>query len=129
MPRRKKVPLAKILNSVGRNKFERCTWDFLNKQGIKVSYERDKIPYIIEGRYNPDYTISHSKGTSFLETKGYFRPEAKRKMVAVKRCNPDLDIRLVFYSKNKTNIRWAEKNKFPYCFYTIPEEWLNEFRS
>ena len=45
-------------------------------------------------------------------------------MAAVKKQHPDLDIRMVFYSRSKTNIRWAEKYGFPYAIGKIPEEWL-----
>lgn len=62
----------------------------------------------------------------YLETKGHFRPEAKRKMVAVKAAHPDLDIRIVFYSTNRTYIRWARKYGFPFAIGTIPEDWLEE---
>ncbi len=62
-----------------------------------------------------------------IEAKGHFRPEAMRKMVAVKRQHPLLDIRIVFYSKNKRYTKWAEKYGFPYAIGDIPDEWLAEF--
>lgn len=47
-------------------------------------------------------------------------------MVAVKRQHPDLDIRIVFYSKKLKDIKWAERHGFPYAIDEIPKEWLNE---
>jgi hypothetical protein len=45
-------------------------------------------------------------------------------MAAVKRLNPHLDIRILFYSKKAKDIRWAEKHGFIYAIETIPPEWL-----
>lgn len=110
-----------------RNKFELRIHDQLKRSKVKFNYESEKIPYVIYGNYIPDFIIETKLGKIYLETKGHFRPEAKRKMVAVKRKWPDLDIRLIFYTPNRINIRWAEKNGFKYCFHSIPQEWLDEF--
>lgn len=117
-----------------RNRFEQDTSSLLDREGIDFSYEGDKIPYTIHGFYNPDFTVRHKlrENVTFLETKGYFRPDAKRKMVAVKRGNPQLDIRLIFYGNsntkgNRSNVKWANKYGFPYAFHTIPQEWIEEF--
>lgn len=110
-----------------RNKFEVRIGKQLSKSGIKYSYETEKIPYVIYGTYNPDFILDLPTGKKiYIETKGLFRVEAKRKMVAVKALNPSLDIRIVFYSSNKTNIRWCLKHKFPYSIGIIPEEWFSE---
>jgi hypothetical protein len=45
-------------------------------------------------------------------------------MVAVKKLNPQLDIRLVFYSMNKEYVRWAERYGFKWAIGSIPEDWL-----
>lgn len=110
-----------------RNKFETRIHKQLKKQKkIKVAYETVKIPYVIEGNYIPDFILTSNTKTIYLETKGHFRPEAKRKMVAVKKLHPSLDIRIVFYSKKLRDIRWAEKNGFPYAIGDVPQEWLEE---
>jgi hypothetical protein len=46
-------------------------------------------------------------------------------MVAVKKLNPNIDLRILFYSLNKKNIKWAEKNGIRYAISKIPKEWLN----
>lgn len=108
-----------------RNKFEVKIDKQLSKSKVKYEYESEKIPYVIYGNYNPDFIILSKSGSKiYIETKGHFRPEAKRKMVAVKKLHPDLDIRIVFYSKNKVYTRWAEKHGFPYAIGEIPEGWL-----
>jgi hypothetical protein len=59
-----------------------------------------------------------------IEGKGYFKAADKRKMAAVKRQHPELDIRLVFYRENKKDIRWCLKNGFKYAVGKIPQDWL-----
>lgn len=107
-----------------RNKFEAKLDAQLEKSGVRYSYETEKIPYTIKGQYNPDFIIQTSKGKIYVEAKGHFRPEAKRKMVAVKRQNPELDLRIIFYSFNKKYSKWAIKHGFPYSVGIIPEDWL-----
>jgi predicted nuclease of restriction endonuclease-like RecB superfamily len=81
-----------------KNRFERKILDQLESCGLAVQYEGTKIPYVLAGHYIPDYIVSTPNGKIYIEAKGHFRPEAKRKMVAVKRQHPELDIRIVFYS-------------------------------
>jgi predicted nuclease of restriction endonuclease-like RecB superfamily len=111
---------------VTRNKFETKIYKQLKKSKVPFQYEAEKIPYVLAGHYIPDFIIHTSLGKIYIEAKGYFRPEAKRKMAAVKRQHPELDIRLIFYSRSKTNIRFAERYGFKYAIGTIPQEWLDE---
>jgi len=108
-----------------RNKFETKLFNQLKKSKVKFKYESIKIPYIIAGHYIPDFVVDTPTGKIYIEAKGYFRPEHKRKMIAVKKCNPQLDIRIIFYVENKTYIKWAVKHGFRYAFTRIPGEWLN----
>ena len=78
-----------------RNRFEKSGYDFLKKKKVRFVYEGLKLPYLIEGTYNPDYLLQDLN--RIIEFKGHFRPYDKRKMVAVKKMHPDLDIRFVFY--------------------------------
>ena len=98
---------------------------------IKVDweYESNWYPYVIEHKYIPDFKVRDV----YLECKGYFSAADRRKMKAVKKDNPDLDIRFVFQAPhNKLNKRskttyskWADKNGFPWCaYYAIPLSWL-----
>ena len=105
-----------------RNKFEQSGFDFLKKKRVPFGYEVIKIPYIIEGTYNPDFYLH--KLNRVIEFKGHFRPEDKRKMRAVKTLHPDIDLRIVFYKLKKDNIKWCERHGFPWAIGAIPEEWL-----
>ena len=103
--------------------------ELLDELKIDYAYENASFSYVIEHNYTPDFQV----GDIYLETKGYFKPADRRKMIAVKKANPDLDIRFVFQAPhNKINKRskttyakWAEKNGFKWCpYYAIPREWL-----
>lgn len=107
-----------------RNKFESRIYKALKKSKVSFQYESEKIAYIWSGHYTPDFILTTPTGKIYIETKGYFRPEDKRKLVSVKRCNPQLDIRLLFYAHNTQYIKWAVKNGFKYAVENIPKEWL-----
>ncbi len=112
------------MKSKVRNKFEDRIYLFLKKKRVKFKYESEKIPYVIAGHYIPDFILDTPLGKVYIETKGYLRPEHKRKMAAVKRQHPELDLRILFYSHNDKNIKWAEKNGLKYAISEIPPEWL-----
>lgn len=107
-----------------KNKFEQRIDRQLKKSKVPYGYETEKLPYYFTGHYIPDFVIKHPNGTIYIEAKGYLRPEHKRKMVAVKKLHPTLDIRIIFYSSNKKYIKWAIKHGFPYAIERVPEDWL-----
>ena|SRR5690348_12143491 len=107
-----------------RNKFERKIQKQLKKAKVVFTYESEKIPYVLARHYIPDFIVVTTSGLVYIETKGHLRREDKAKLAAVKRQHPNIDLRIVFYSRNKTHIKWAEKNGFRYAFESIPKEWL-----
>lgn len=114
-----------VKKKLTRNKFEYKLLTQLKNSGVKFGYETERIPYVLAGHYIPDYIVSTPNGKIYIEAKGHFRPEAKRKMVAVKRQSPDKDIRIVFYRYNAKYERWAIKHGFRYAWGDIPQEWLD----
>lgn len=124
-----------------RNKFEKNTGDRLHELGINFEYESEKLGYVVEGRYIPDFIITgKSSNKIYVETKGNgrsFDGASRRKLIAVKKQHPEKDIRIVFYSDGKigpkrkdgTFLRqsdWAVKHGFQYAIREIPDEWLAE---
>jgi len=112
-----------------RSHLEEQVADLLDQMKVPYQYESEKLPYLIEANYIPDFKV----GDVYLEAKGYFPPDQRRKMKAVKESHPDLDIRIIFQSPNNkiskrsktTYAKWAEKNGFPWCaYYAIPVDWL-----
>lgn len=124
-----------------RNKFEERTGRYLSDRGVEFDYESERIPYTVSGTYLPDFVIRTRMGkTIYVETKGNgrsFDGPARRKLRAVKEQNPELDIRVVFYSDGKCGPKrkdgsrlrqseWADKNGFKWAIREIPQEWLDE---
>ena len=113
-----------------RSKLEENVASLLEGLGISYEYEAEKLSYVIEHRYTPDFKLPNYK---YLEVKGYWDAEDRRKILAVKKDNPDIDLRMVFQSpyntiskKSKTTYaKWCEKHDIPWTSYhDIPLDWL-----
>lgn len=116
-----------------RSKFEETVEKQLkSKRKFSTSYETERLTYKLLKTYIPDFILTFKDGRKiYLEVKGYLRPSDRTKLLAVKEMNPQIDLRLVFMQDNKLNknskttySQWATKHGFPYCFKTIPKEWL-----
>lgn len=111
--------------------FERSFEANLRSRGLKFRYESTEVPYVLPRTYHPDFEmVDHG---FFIETKGLLDRDSKAKMVAVKKQNPDLDIRFVFMKADKripgtkqTHAEWADRNGFPWAESTAPEEWFEQ---
>ena len=113
-----------------RSGLEERVADLLCELGVTYEYESTTVPYVIQHTYTPDFLLPNGV---FLECKGYWDTEDRRKIKAVKTQSPELDIRMVFQSpfnkiskKSKTTYaKWCERHNIPWCSYaTIPLEWL-----
>ena len=113
-----------------RSKLEGRVAELLEALKIDYEYESTKVPYVIQHHYCPDFLLPNNV---LLETKGYWDPADRRKILAVKKDNPDLDLRMVFQApynkiskKSKTTYAmWCEKHDIPWTSYhNIPLEWL-----
>ena len=113
-----------------RSKLEERIADLLTQLGVSYLYESEKLSYTISHNYTPDFVLPNY---TYLEAKGYWDPADRRKILAVKRDNPGIDIRMVFQApyntiskKSKTTYaKWCEKHEIPWTSYKdIPIEWL-----
>ena len=113
-----------------RSGLEEKVADLLVELGVKYEYESTKVPYVIQHSYTPDFILPNG---IWLECKGYWDPDDRRKIKAVKEQNPDLDIRMVFQSpfnkiskKSKTTYaQWCDKHSILWTsFANIPLNWL-----
>jgi hypothetical protein len=105
----------------------------LKQRGIDGEYEQHKIKYIkpaTNHTYTPDFRLPNG---IFIETKGRFVAEDRKKHILIKDQCPELDIRFVFQnSKNKlrkgsktTYADWCVKYGFKYADKEIPTDWFN----
>ena len=76
-----------------RSKLEARIADLLSNLGVTYEYESTKVPYEIQFNYSPDFILPSG---IMLEAKGYWAPEDRRKILAVKKCNPEIDLRMIF---------------------------------
>lgn len=118
-----------------KSKLEKWLWGLIQKhkpKKTKVEYETDKLPFTVQRYYLPDFVVILPSGTKrYIEAKGYFRPDDRTKLLAVRKAHPDIDLRIVFAQDNKLNKNarskysdWAKKNNFPYSIGSIPKDWL-----
>ena len=78
-----------------RSKLEERVATLLTTLGVSYEYETEKLSYTIEHTYTPDFVLPNYV---YLEAKGYWSPDDRRKILAVKRDNPAIDLRMVFQS-------------------------------
>ena len=113
-----------------RSKLEENIASLLQNLGVSYQYESEKLSYTIEHDYTPDFVLPNY---IYLEAKGYWAPADRRKILNVKKANPEIDLRMVFQSpynriskKSKTTYaQWCEKHNIPWThFHDIPLEWL-----
>ena len=113
-----------------RSKLEENIAALLDGLGVSYGYESEKLDYTIEHTYTPDFVLPNY---TYIEAKGYWSAADRRKILNVKKANPEVDLRMVFQSpynkinkKSKTSYAmWCEKHEIPWSSYhNIPLEWL-----
>jgi len=113
-----------------RSQLEKRVATLLTTLGVSYEYESCKVPYTIQHNYTPDFILPNHV---HLEAKGYWAAEDRRKILAVKKDNPELDLRMIFQSpynkiskRSKTTYaQWCDKHDIPWAAYhEVPLEWL-----
>ena len=102
---------------------------YLDKHAVPYLYEIEKYGYVTESTYRPDFFLPNGV---IIECKGFLKPSDRRKMIAVKKAHPELDLRFVFQRNNTISKQskttygaWADKHGFPWCIYPdVPSDWL-----
>lgn len=133
-PRRGLTQAQVLLLHGVRSGLEESVCKDLADRGVSYEYESKKLAYTkpsTRHTYTPDIILPNG---IVLELKGRLTLADRQKMVLVKAQYPDLDLRFVFQrsatkinkASKTTYAMWAEKNGFPYCDKTVPEEWLKE---
>ena len=110
----------------------------LKKSNKKFLYESEKISYIQPSKkrtYTPDFVLTKKDGsTMYIESKGRWVLEDRKKHELLKEQYPDMDIRFIFQNPNakinkKSKTTYADicnKHNWKYAAKTIPDEWLQE---
>lgn len=117
-----------------RSKFESIVAEQLETAGCPYHYEEHDLYYVEPAkvrRYKPDILLVHNG--IFIEVKGMFSADDRKKMLLVKDTYPEIDLRLLFMrSQNKlskksktTYAQWCEKNGFEYADLQVPASWIH----
>lgn len=106
----------------------------IEEYGLPIEYECDKIVYIVpesKHTYNPDFRIAKDV---WIESKGKWTSEDRRKHILLREQHPDLKIYIVFQNANqkirkgsKTSYGdWATKHGIEWSHKKIKQEWLQK---
>ena len=97
----------------------------------KSPYEQDKVPYLKEHTYNPDWTL---RKNVYLEAKGRFTSVDRAKHLLIKKQHPEVTVYFLFEKpyqtlskRSKTTYAdWCDKNGFSWTTLEkgIPPSWL-----
>lgn len=127
---------AKGIKKVGiyRSGLEEKNMKLLESKGVKAEYEMWRVPYVVPAsnhHYTPDILLPNG---IFVETKGLWESDDRKKHLLIREQHPDLDIRLVF-SSSRTKIykgsptsyaEFCEKHDILFADKLIPVAWLKE---
>ena len=104
--------MTKKKTSKYRSGLEEKIADLLTELGVSFEYESTKVPYTIQHNYHPDFVLPNNV---YLEAKGYWEPADRRKVLAVKRDNPDIDLRMVFQAPFNTISKKSKTTYAQWC--------------
>ena len=117
-----------------RSGLEESVDALLKQSGIDGQYEQHKVLYTIPisyHEYTPDFRLPNG---IFVETKGRFVIEDRKKHLLIRAQHPEKDIRFVFtrsatklYKGARTTYSdWCVKYNFKFADKKIPDSWFNE---
>lgn len=124
-----------------KSKFEAVVGDYLtnNNEKGELHYEVDALKFIqpeVQRSYKPDFKIADNV---YIECKGIFSVEDRKKMLWVKEQHPEKTFYLLFYNayqklrkgSKTTYAEWCDKHGFIWADWfksgrTIPTEWFNK---
>jgi hypothetical protein len=121
-----------------RSGLENVLTEQLSTTGKKYSYESEKISYIQPEKkrtYTPDFVLLKKDGSKmYIESKGRWVLDDRKKHELILSQYPELDIRFVFSNPNariskKSKTTYADicdKFGWKYAKKQIPDEWINE---
>lgn len=156
MPRRKRTKSKFMLQQGFRSGLEEEMGKELERRGIRYEFENRKLPFLkphhsavcnecgsedisTNHTYTPDFYLPDYD--FYIETKGRFLGSDRRKHVAFRKSNPEVDIRFVFQKedyltikKKQTYTGWCESKGYKYFVIVtptkkrkqqlLPEEWF-----
>ena len=80
--------------------------------GDDWKYEEEQVPYVIKGKYTPDFTCGNH---IMIEVKGFFRAGDQRKYLSIKESNPDRELVFVLSNPDKPVRKGAKLTMSKWC--------------
>ncbi len=121
-----------------KSKFEETVSSHLQEQEREIQYEVDTIPFLqpeVKRKYKPDFKIADNV---YVECKGIFSVEDRKKMLWVREQHPDKTFYILFYNayqklrkgSTTTYAEWCDKHGFIWADWfksgrSIPKEWFS----
>ena len=118
-------------------------WEYTLHKNVlsKWSHHSDKVSYVVEHTYEPDFTKVIDGVEYLLEAKGRFWDyQEYNKYVWIRKCLKDNQELIFLFSSpsspmpqakrrkdgtKRSHAEWAEKNNFRwYSEHTLPKEWI-----
>ena len=117
-----------------RSKFETKVINHLKLTNTPYKYESEVLLYEVPAKmhkYTPDLILDNG---IYIEIKGWFSPQDRKKMLWVTEQHFDKDIRMLFQNaRNKirkgsptTYADWCDQHGIKWAENAIPEAWINE---
>ena len=133
--RRKRTTRQSAVTRGYRSGLEDVVHQQLAESGVEAEYECHQIKYqvpVSDHTYTPDFKLPNG---IFVETKGRFVIEDRKKHLLIQQQHPSIDIRFVFQnSRNRirkgsktTYADWCIKHNFKYADKQVPTDWLSEW--
>lgn len=129
-----------------RSKFEASIAAQLRSIGVKYSYESETLKYTSRVRggrcdacgstsvhkrrtYTPDFIVVGRKGKLYIEVKGRLTSMDRTKMLDVLRCNPSINLLMVFQRDNKIDSKrkysdWCKKHSIQFCIKEVEKKYV-----
>lgn len=106
----------------------------LTERGVRFYFEDTQITYRVPEsyhKYTPDFRLDNG---IYVESKGFFDSDDRKKHLFIKAELPHVDIRFVFQRANSpirkgsktTYADWCQKHGFRWAEKWIPQEWIDE---
>lgn len=121
-----------------RSGLEKSLQEQLTKNNISFKYEEQKIHYLQPEKirtYTPDFLLPKKDGTiMYIETKGRWVTEDRKKMGMIFDQGSELDIRFIFQYPNgklrkgskTTYAKYCDDRGWMWAKKEMPKEWIDE---
>lgn len=113
-----------------KSKLEKDFAGLMFCSGLAFSYEPDRFAFVTQTHYTPDFKI---KKNVYIETKGYFSPSNRSRLLSFREQFPQIQIYLMFQradnyldKKSKTTYaQWCDQHGFKWADIRkgIPKHW------